>query len=167
MLHTMLVTVVIIWSAMPTESVLILVYGMEKYQSANVSEVNCDISKSWLFYCFAVIKCTAPVAPKYGFVKVSHYLLDGVATYTCKYGYKLIGDGTRKCYYDKTWTGVAPICKRKITPCWYLHKMIYSIVPTQQSTVPHWPIQYMVLSRSMALSQEIQHTMLATVVTTW
>ena len=37
----------------------------------------------------------------------------------------------------------------------------------QQSTVPHWPIQYMVLSRSMALSQEIQHTMLATVVTTW
>ena len=162
----MLVTVVIIWSAMPIESVLILVYGMEKYQSANVSGANCDISKSWLFYCFAVIKCTAPVAPKYGFVKVSHYLLDGVATYTCKYGYKLIGDGTRKCYYDKTWTGVAPICKRKITPCWYLHKMIYSIVP-QQSTVPHWPIQYMVLSRSMALSQEIQHTMLATVVTTW
>ena len=46
MLHTMLVTVVIIWSAMPIESVLILVYGMEKYQSANVSGANCDISKS-------------------------------------------------------------------------------------------------------------------------
>ena len=64
-------------------------------------------------YLFAVIKCAVPVAPKYGFVTVSHYRLDGVARYTCKPGYKLVGVATRKCYYDKSWTGVAPICKRK------------------------------------------------------
>ena len=118
MLHTILATVAITWSAMLTESVLILVSGMEKYQSANVSEGDCNIRQNLtIFSSFAVIKCTAPVAPKYGFVKVSHYLLDGVATYTCKYGYKLIGNDTRKCYYDKSWTGIAPICKRKINPC--------------------------------------------------
>ena len=42
MLHTMLATVAITWSAMLTESVLILVSGMEKYQSANVSERDCN-----------------------------------------------------------------------------------------------------------------------------
>ena len=89
---------------------------MEKYQSANVSvQINAThIRKPYSI--LTVIKCAVPVAPKYGLVKVSHYLLDGVATYSCKYGYKLIGDDTRKCYYDKSWTGVAPICKRKINP---------------------------------------------------
>ena len=38
---------------------------------------------------------------------------------------------------------------------------------SQQSTALHWLIQFMVLSRSMVPDQEIQHTMLAAVDTTW
>ena len=58
----------------------------------------------------AVIKCPVLVAPKYGYVSVSGNVLDSVATYTCAPRYKLVGSATRKCYYDKTWTGEAPIC---------------------------------------------------------
>ena len=60
-----------------------------------------------------MIKCPVLVAPKYGFVKVSGNVLDSVATYSCLPHHKLIGDATRKCYYDKTWTGETPICMGK------------------------------------------------------
>ena len=49
----MLATVAITWSAMLTESVLILVSGMEKYQSANVSEGDCNSSE---FDCVNVLQ---------------------------------------------------------------------------------------------------------------
>ena len=87
---------------------------MEKCQSANVSDCITHFMSAFHIctwhLVFSVIKCAVPVAPKYGFVTVSHYRLDGVARYTCKPGYKLVGVATRKCYYDKSWTGVAPIC---------------------------------------------------------
>ena len=84
---------------------------MEKYHSANVSELADGIYHiQTIPFVHAVIKCAVLDAPKYGLVKVSHYRLDGVAHYICKPGYKLVGNDTRKCYYDKSWTGVAPIC---------------------------------------------------------
>ena len=33
------------------------------------------------------------------------------ATYTCNRGYSLVGDSTRVCQNDGTWTGRAPICR--------------------------------------------------------
>ena len=52
-------------------------------------------------------------APQYGFVKITGNVLDSVATYSCKKYYKLVGSATRKCHYNKDWTGSAPICVGK------------------------------------------------------
>ena len=35
------------------------------------------------------------------------------AVYSCKVGFKLVGDRKRLCKYDGTWDGDAPTCKRK------------------------------------------------------
>ena len=37
----------------------------------------------------------------------------GVATYTCDSGFTLVGDPTRICGSDGTWSGMAPTCERK------------------------------------------------------
>lgn len=33
-----------------------------------------------------------------------------IVKYSCSKGYALIGNGTRTCLHDGTWTGSAPIC---------------------------------------------------------
>ena len=37
----------------------------------------------------------------------------GVATYTCDSGFTLVGDPTRICGSDGTWSGMSPTCERK------------------------------------------------------
>ena len=38
----------------------------------------------------------------------------GVANYTCDPGFILVGDRTRICGSDGTWSGVPPVCERKL-----------------------------------------------------
>ena len=38
-----------------------------------------------------------------------------VATYSCNYGYLLIGESTRTCQSDITWSNTAPYCIGKLT----------------------------------------------------
>ena len=38
----------------------------------------------------------------------------GVATYSCDFGFFLVGDRTRSCGSDGTWSGMAPTCARKL-----------------------------------------------------
>ena len=39
----------------------------------------------------------------------------GVANYTCDPGFILVGDRTRICGSDGTWSGMAPTCERKFS----------------------------------------------------
>ena len=36
-----------------------------------------------------------------------------VTTYSCDEGYNVIGDRTRTCQADETWSGTEPVCERK------------------------------------------------------
>ena len=38
----------------------------------------------------------------------------GVATYSCDFGFFLVGDHTRICGSDGTWSGMAPTCAREL-----------------------------------------------------
>ena len=38
----------------------------------------------------------------------------GVANYTCDPGFILVGDRTRICGSDGSWSGMAPTCERKL-----------------------------------------------------
>ena len=39
----------------------------------------------------------------------------GVATYSCDFGFFLVGNRTRICSSDGTWSGMAPTCEHKHT----------------------------------------------------
>ena len=58
------------------------------------------------------IVCRNLSNPPNGRVSLSIGVLIGSrATYTCNSGYSLVGDSTRVCQNDGTWTGRAPICR--------------------------------------------------------
>ncbi|XP_074599760.1 CUB and Sushi multiple domains furrowed isoform X2 [Brevipalpus obovatus] len=46
-----------------------------------------------------------------GILNVTNRTLNGLATYTCQRGHKLISNGTRQCQIGGKWTGEEPICK--------------------------------------------------------
>ena len=48
----------------------------------------------------------------YGVVKHEGVYVGHAATYTCAYGYKLVGESVRKCLYNGYWSGKAPVCKK-------------------------------------------------------
>ena len=57
----------------------------------------------------------------------------GVANYTCDPGFVLVGDHTRICGSDGTWSGMAPTCARKLILAQYhLH---YYLGPNINSLV--------------------------------
>ena len=65
-------------------------------------------------FCKAV-NCGNVPAPNFGTVQVTSLQLNGIATYTCLNGFKLIGAATRTCQTDGTWSGSAPTCQGKAT----------------------------------------------------
>lgn len=48
-----------------------------------------------------------------GILNATNRTLNGLATYTCHKGHKLISNGTRQCQIGGKWTGEEPICKCK------------------------------------------------------
>ena len=58
----------------------------------------------------------------YGVVKHEGVYVGDNATYTCDYGYKLVGASVRKCLYNGYWSGKAPVCKKsKLNEHYRLH----------------------------------------------
>ena len=58
-----------------------------------------------------VVNCDPPTAPPNGDVLYCDTRLHSVAIYTCYNGYNPIGDVTRTCQEDGTWTGKEPVCE--------------------------------------------------------
>lgn len=55
----------------------------------------------------AVDTCEVLTAPAFGSVIV----VDGKAQYSCDEGYSLVGDATRECLNDLSWSSRAPTCE--------------------------------------------------------
>ena len=70
-----------------------------------------------LLFQFSKVECDYLEHLEYG--EVNH---DGVyygdnATYSCHYGYKLVGESIRKCLYDGNWSGEEPKCIKSKARC--------------------------------------------------
>ena len=50
--------------------------------------------------------------PEYGKVELEGTHVRARATYSCDYGYKLVGDSVRRCQYNGYWSGKEPVCKK-------------------------------------------------------
>ncbi|CAH2056897.1 unnamed protein product, partial [Iphiclides podalirius] len=59
----------------------------------------------------AMVQCPPPEAPRHGKAVYTSCAYNSVVSYECKYGYRLVGDATRRCGADKKWSGAQPMCK--------------------------------------------------------
>ena len=76
--------------------------------------VHCILFHNVHLLLYIVIMCP-PLPPiDNGMVEVSDLFPGGVATYTCDPGFILVGDPTRICRDDGTWSGEEPTCERKL-----------------------------------------------------
>ncbi|CAH2250497.1 jg9593 [Pararge aegeria aegeria] len=57
------------------------------------------------------VQCPPPEAPRHGKAVYTSCAYNSVVSYECKYGYRLVGDATRRCGADKKWSGTQPMCK--------------------------------------------------------
>ena len=57
------------------------------------------------------VQCGLPESPEKGKAHYTALAYKSVVTYTCKYGYMVVGDDTRTCGEDKRWSGQEPKCK--------------------------------------------------------
>ena len=68
----------------------------------------------YYYYVFPThkVECDYLEHPEYGKVDHEGVYYGNKAIYSCHYGYKLVGEGTRKCLYDGNWSGEEPKCKK-------------------------------------------------------
>ena len=65
----------------------------------------------YIFSLFVAIRCAALDAPPNGALTTTNEnIVFSVATYTCKAGFKMIGEKTRQCQHTGLWTSKQPGC---------------------------------------------------------
>ncbi|XP_050718385.1 uncharacterized protein LOC126999691 isoform X2 [Eriocheir sinensis] len=57
------------------------------------------------------IQCDIPDNPRHGKASFNSVFYNAVVTYSCDYGYMIVGPETRRCGPDREWSGVTPSCK--------------------------------------------------------
>jgi hypothetical protein len=62
------------------------------------------------------VKCPKPIAPESGFVIGNDVEFDAVVLFSCRSGYALVGNASRRCQADGTWNGSSPVCRLKFCP---------------------------------------------------
>lgn len=98
---------------------------LDKLQHANVSHS----TKEVVAFFFLAAICEEVPSIQNGQVTVSGTRPGAIATYRCNSGFRLIGQRTRVCEIDGTFSGQAPTCQRKIA---YIHAYNYcAALPTQ------------------------------------
>ncbi len=60
-----------------------------------------------------VIDCGDLKDPENGQVLLTGTICESTATYSCREGYALVGEQTRTCQRDASWSGQAPFCRCK------------------------------------------------------
>lgn len=61
----------------------------------------------------SVVSCGDPGTPQNGVRYGDTFTYESTVVLECHPGYKLVGDLTRKCQADGTWSGIEPTCQRK------------------------------------------------------
>lgn len=87
----------------------------------------------------AVVRCSSLKSPLNGRVKLSREPVYGtVAIYTCRAGFGLMGDSTRTCQADGSWSGSTPSCQSKQERCMLLlsFKLAFFIAEGSCGTLP-------------------------------
>lgn len=80
-----------------------------------VVQVMLVINVQLIFYIITVvIDCGSPGFPVNGNTIVGGTTYNSTVTHLCDEGYILIGDKTRTCHGNGTWSGVFPQCKCKL-----------------------------------------------------
>ena len=86
-----------------------------------------------------MIECRELDDPYCGMVEWTSLFPGGVATFTCNHSCELIGDPTRDCTYNGTWSGEDPRCERKLLSplhLQYVYKCKNHEVGCRDDTVP-------------------------------
>ena len=68
---------------------------------------------------FPIVECDYLVDLEYGKVNHEGVYYGDKATYSCHYGYKLVGESTRKCLYEGHWSGEEPKCIKSMLDALY------------------------------------------------
>ena len=71
-----------------------------------------DLNHAIVFISSSKVQCGHLSDVAYGVVKHEGVYFGHKVTYTCDYGYKLVGESVRKCLYNGNWSGEAPVCKK-------------------------------------------------------
>ena len=87
--------------------------GLVKLQSANVRNVLQHRESQILGYSTADVECPSLVDPPNGRVVLTGTNVGSKASYACNAKFTALGEFTRTCLPDGTWSGVAPACDRK------------------------------------------------------
>nr|XP_042895666.1 sushi, von Willebrand factor type A, EGF and pentraxin domain-containing protein 1 isoform X2 [Parasteatoda tepidariorum] len=83
------------------------------YKLIGTASRTCQESKKWSnqeSICEKV-QCPVPIAPANGEISWRGHSFSDTVTIICYEGYDLIGDGSRSCLPDGTWSGADPLCK--------------------------------------------------------
>ena len=64
-----------------------------------------------LITLICLVDCGNLTVPPNGAIMLSDGTLEGsIATYTCSFGFRLVGNDERICQFNATWTGEIPDC---------------------------------------------------------
>ena len=64
----------------------------------------------------AVVYCQDPGVPRNGFRNMTTTMFGSTVEFSCGLGYELVGNGTRTCKVDGTWSGSMPLCQLASCP---------------------------------------------------
>ena len=75
---------------------------------------------SFILIFICLVDCGHPGTPINGAVMLFNDTMeDSVAVYSCNFGFRLVGDRERTCWFsqfvDQMWTGKVPTCIREST----------------------------------------------------
>ncbi|KAH3840535.1 hypothetical protein DPMN_113985, partial [Dreissena polymorpha] len=73
-------------------------------------ELECGADGTWSSQLPQCVSCPSMATPQNGAVIVSNINNSARAAFSCKKGYKLIGEATLSCLPDATWSGLPPTC---------------------------------------------------------
>ena len=76
--------------------------------SKTISLHSFDIRR--IVHCNTLVDCGGLSGPLNGQVRLTGTLLGSMASFTCNSGHVLIGNHTRECLYDGTWSDEVPHC---------------------------------------------------------